>query len=469
MEHLKPRSLTLLSACFAAALVAACDIDSTSTTDSAPVVDADTNDLKNNAIAALGNRFDGNLSAVGQVLNDNADVLAGTTVEVVAGGSNQMVQQAPTETNLPTTVPSLVKASLATDESSSGVTTRSGNNILVDPDETELCIDADVLSAGSQTELDNCRALLQHVTVQLLVSDEDTGELTYLYKNQPMIIMGYSPNTESIQIDLGVTNVFSIDYSMQYLNEDITLDINQPDTVAGALKLEATVFNEAPSQEAGSLSFDVVQPVRIVNTNTQENISIGQGQLFAASVDAGAGTGEISFDLGAITANWVEESSLRRLNIPGISARADVDAESGAFKVSNFGLARGPLTMSVDNKEILRLALETFGFTVVENSDDLTIDGNLNLFAMIDHTLEPELDPSVENLFLEMMATSGTSLNRAGNGNLQIGGTGPFTITVGNTRTSGAVERETIVAQSGDCIGENAALETTAAPENCLF
>jgi len=50
-----------------------------------------------------------------------------------------------------------------------------------------------------------------------------------------------------------------------------------------------------------------------------------------------------------------------------------------------------------------------------------------------------------------MMAPNGTSIFRAGNGATQIGGAGPFTISLGQTPTVGNPTVETVQINSGEC------------------
>ena len=111
------------------------------------------------------------------------------------------------------------------------------------------------------------------------------------------------------------------------------------------------------------------------------------GTLFAISADVGTGIGSLSFDVGAISAAAIDEDSqLGKLNLAGFTGKADVNPDNGTMVVSNLGLSRGPLSVSIDNQEVLKMTLQSFGFQVSEQSDALTINGDLNLSLFADAT-----------------------------------------------------------------------------------
>ncbi len=433
-----------------------------------PVVEADTAQLKNNAVAAIGGDFDGNISAVGRMFNQNRSVVVGTTGDVVVGGTDEFQQDIETETDVQESIQELVVASLAASEGSAGVTTRTGNTINIDPDETEVC-EENLLSSEDQlfgasdpTEFDNCRELVKDLTVQLVASGEESGSVSYLFKNEPVLTLGYAPGSESVELDFGGLRTFTVAYEDIYYGPN-SESAEFPAVVTGSIRAATVTTNDTPGQEAGSVSLDIVKPINIVNSNSagQEELSMAPGTLFAISADVGTGIGSLSFDVGAISAAAIDEDSqLGKLNLAGFTGKADVNPDNGTMVVSNLGLSRGPLSVSIDNQEVLRMTLQSFGFQVSEQSDALTINGDLNLSLFADNSGLNDMaeedfadgEPNIVSSMISMMAPSGTAFSRAGSGAVQIGGTGPFTVSYGATDDQGAQEESVVVVNAGECV-----------------
>jgi len=180
--------------------------------------------------------------------------------------------------------------------------------------------------------------------------------------------------------------------------------------------------------------------------------------LFSVSADAATGQGSLSFDLGAIAAAAPSGSDLGQLNLAGFTGQADVNPADGVLVVRNFGLSKGPFSLSINNEEVMRATLDAFGFRVTEGTDmepgELTIDGNLNLSVVLNQFAENKYVDGLVAVALDMMAPNGTSISRAGNGTTQIGGAGPFTITLGQTPDMGNPTVETVVVDSGECYAD---------------
>jgi len=469
----------LLLAGMISVLVTACG-GSGGTDTPTPLVPTDTAELKNNAAAAIGGDFDGNLSAMGQVLNRNRDVLEDTNL-VVAGGSDTLPQDVDTQPIIQNSVQSLVLASLAAGESSEGVTTRSGNTLNIDPDEAELCNDGDLFGSDEslfggaisfteeyeQERLDRCRELLTGLTVELIASGEESGEVNYLFQQQTMLKLNYAPGSESVELDLGGLKTFGDAYAVIYADEQEPGD-ELPSTMTGSFKMATVTSSSTIGQESGSVSLDIVKPINVADG--EESISMAAGTLFAVAADVATGQGSLSFDVGAIAAAVQDDSGLGRLNMAGFTGKADVNPENGTLVVSNLGLSKGPFSLSVDNQEVLKLTLQSFGFSVSEQSDEITIDGDMDLSLLIDQMGGFGLEYSdITNIVLGLMAPSGTAFSRAGNGALKIGGAGPFSVTIGATRTQGDREESVVTVNSGECIFDLVSEEgEMPSAENCL-
>lgn len=461
--------------------VSACGGSSSSDTPT-PLVAADTAELKNTAAASIGGNFDGNLTAAGTVINRNNNAVFGTVGDVVAGGSDEFAEDIETEPVLQNNIESLVLASLSASEGSEGVTTRTGNTLLIDPDDTELCEDETLDLLGSldnfsvfgsdrESELDRCTELVKDITVQLVASGESSGEVSYLFQNQTMLKLGYGPDSESVEMDLGGFQTFGTAYNDIYGSEFDEPD-SFPSAMTGSFRMSAVTTNSTVGQEAGSVSMDIVNPINIVNPTElgDQSISMATGTLFAIEADANTGRGSLSFDVGAISGVLPSDSGLGRLNLAGFTGKADVNPDNGSLVVSNLGLSRGPLSVSIDNQEVLEMTLQSFGFNVSEQSEQLVIDGNMNLSLMLSSIEGFSLmEQGLANLALNIMAPDGTALARAGNGALQIGGTGPFSLSLGTTNTEGQFEQTAVTINAGECIDEITGDEIDApSAQKCL-
>jgi len=413
--------------------------------------------LKNNAVRSIGGSFDGSLRAVGGTLNQNADV--GNTInDVATGGSDQMGEDLPTDAGIQDQVENWLNVSLATDENSDN-TTRNGNVITVDPDEGELCREEGIFDQLSAQEYSDCTAFFKDVTVRLVATAEEAGEVTYLYQQLPVVSLGYAPNSESVELDLGGMKA-AIDGISNLINSDEG-QITSPNEMKGSFRFTATETSSVEGQEAGSISYAVAKPIKIASTDdegVESSLSMQTGTLFSISGDAETGVGSMSFDIGAISAAAPSDSGFAQMNLSGFTGQADVNPVDGVLVVRDFGLSKGPFSLSVNNEEVMRTTLGAFGFTVTEGSDlepgELIIDGNMNLAVVFNEFAENEYVDGVVAMALNMMAPNGTSFSRAGNGTTQISGAGPFTVSFAQTPDIGNPTVETVEINSGECFDE---------------
>jgi len=373
-------------------------------------IDADISDLKNNAVIAIGGRFDSNLSAVGTTL------------------------------------------SLATDENSTGTTIRDGNTITVDPDEAVLCREQSVYDG----ELADCIAFFKDVTVKLVAASELAGELTYLYQQQPVLILSYAPNSESIELNFfGLKTVLS---GYELINPSPAEEPRTiPTVMRGSFKVSTTATNMVEGQEAGSITYSVAKQIRIetVDDDGSSTFSMNPGTLLSVNADASTGQGGMTFNLGAISAATPTDSGLGRLNLQGFTGKADVNPANGELVVSNFGLSKGPFSVSINNEEVMSAALKAFGFRVTESTDmepgEIIIDSDMNLSAMVRQFAGNDLEDGLLAMTLGIVAPSTTSISRSGNGATKIGGAGPLTVSLGSTPEVGDPSEETVEVNSGEC------------------
>ncbi len=464
----------LLITSFVSLAISACGggSDNSEPLDAVIPVEAETGDLKNIAVGLIGSSFDRGLNAVGSAANQNADV-GNTITDVAVGGTDQMGEDIPTDSGIQDQVKDWLSVSLATDENSASTTTRDGNIITVDPDENELCREEGIIDQTDAQDFANCTEFFKDVSVRLVATAEQAGTVTYLYQQVPVVSLGYSPNSESIELDLGGIKA-AID-GIAAIDNGNGEQINSPDEMSGSFKFTATETNSAEGQEAGSISYEVAKPIRIVGLDDEGNgnsLTMQTGTVFSIAADAATGAGSLLIDLGAITAAGATDDGMGQMNLAGFTAQADLNPADGELVVRNFGLSKGPFSLSLNNEEIMRATLGAFGFRVTEGTDmepgEMILDGNMDLSVVLNQFAENEYADGVIAMALDMMAPNGTRFSRAGNGTTQIGGVGPFSVTLGQTPDIGTPTVETVVVSSGECFTD--LFDDSAAPsvEQCL-
>jgi len=405
----------------------------------------------------LGSRFDGGLSAVGQTLNKNTE-FSSVVTDVAIGGSDQLAEDLPTDAGIHQAVANWMSVSLAADENVNSTTTRDGNIITVDPDEAELCRDEFLFDQSSADEFANCTEFFKDVTVRLIATTEDAGIVTYLYQQQPVVSLSYAPDSESVELDFGgLKTVFE---GIAAINPS-DMQNELPTVMTGSFKVTTTTTNLTAGQEAGSISWEVAKPIQFESLNDEGetiSLSMGSGTLLAISADAGTGQGSVSFDIGAIAAAAPTDSGLGQMNLAGFTGQAEVNPTDGVLVVRNFGLSKGPFSLSLNNEEVITAALGAFGFRVTEGTDlepgELIIDGNMDLSIMAKQFAGNEIGENLAAVTLQMMAPNGTTFSVAGNGATQVGGAGPFSISLGLTPVQGMPTVETVIVNSGQCFTE---------------
>jgi len=469
------KTTNLMLSSLIAVVLTACGGGSGDPPPNGQVLIAETIDIKASASGAIGQSFDGNISAISQMLSENSDVLVGT-VEVVSGGPTQVQPIEETDAQVQSTIQSVVETSLGAGENTASATTRTGNSISVDPDEDEMCSDESIFSDLTLADFADCKILLSNITVELVATSEQEGMLTYKYKNQAMLRLGYGTTGESVTLDLAGLKTFLNDASIIRTGSEIK---DLPTTMVGAFKMTALATNTTPGLEAGTISMEIVSPIRYTFNDDDglTDVSIDIGTLFSITADSGTGEGSMFFDAGALIAAAPTDSGYGYINMAGVTGSADINPTNGTLVVSNFGLSKGPLSMSINNQEVIRATLGAFGFHVTPGTDmqasETIIDGNMNLSVMLNQLAGVNFgfDESIASVGLKAMAPNTTSFSIAPNGATKIGGAGPFSISVDVVDTNNVLSSELIEANSGDCftdlVDENNELEAPS-PQQCL-
>ncbi len=429
-----------------------------------PIVEAtSTEDLKRNAANSVGKGLGNSLNGAGAVLNQNNDVIAGTSLDIANGGAGTLDTMAQTDIDVNDSLGELLSSTLALDGDGSR-TTRDGNIITINPDPNEICAAEGANAAG--TIFNNCVSLVQDLSVRLVAISDDEGSLAYQFDGQPLMTIGYGPIEESFELSLSPFRSLAV-RAAQLEGQQINL----PETFNGAIKFSSSNQLDASGEPiSGSTSIDVTQAIAISDAAQGTSLSFGTGTLFSLDFNAETGSGGMEFDIGAINLLTPDEGALSNISMPGFTARAEVSEATGQLVVSNLGLARGPLRVSIDNQEALSLSMQAFGFTVSEATEDVVLTGAMDIMAFTDQMLTS--DSSDEDSFftdsifgefnfvtlvsstLAATAPAGTSFARAGNGTLQLTAVGPLSFMTTDTFSDGSVESTDILLNAGECLGE---------------
>lgn len=302
---------------------------------------------------------------------------------------------------------------------------RSGNTITIGPDERHVCLqwlEAD----PDSNEVSECEQLLSDLTVRIEVSSEDSGTLSYLFANQTVLQVTYAPTEASYELFLPTVNTV-----VQRL-VSITGDQNTlPDVMQGALKLSAQITNRAPGAESGRLTLAVTQPVSISSASDNYSFSLGTSTLFDVSANAATTNGSINIDINslAFTAEdliGAQPTSVTRFNLPAFSLAADIKRSGTEVDLANVGLGRGPLTITVDENQFLRISLATFSATYNDITRNLALYTGLDLELFLHHSRSVfgwfAEDSTTE---LRVTTTPGTTLQQQNNDSIKVLQGGP--------------------------------------------
>lgn len=437
-----------------------------------PVVETtDTDVLKSNAAANIGRSLGISLDGLegSNVVSSGGSSSSSvtSTIDVLTGETTStIVEETPaTDEELVSDgqsmdADSLLLTSLGLEDGSNATTTRVGNRITIDPDEVVLCrenaLDQDTVDAQ---EVERCETLLRDVIVQINPTSEDAGTVTYLFQSTQVVAIGYGPNTESFELFLPGFKQLAETYSA--LDTGSVGDALLPETLQGALKLTAIVTNDVVGAEAGSMALEVSQPLNIVDSRENFSYSLGNGTLLKLTADAVAKNGSIEFDTGAarLTAPMGDNDDITTFSNSGFTGRAELSEQDGLFAVSNLGFKNGPVTVTINSAEALRMTMSTFGFGVSsDDNGELVFDGNLDLDVLIDYAGGEEAGDAL-NAMLSMSAASGTALlgqsGALGESVVKVTRGGPFSFSYSSNSGDGGSSSESISVGEGQCFSSS--------------
>lgn len=481
--HLVSRQNTSLSrnagsllCCAAAVLLSACGGGSgdSSSGSSAPLINGSsigepaanvaTGDLQSSAANSAAKSLNVNIGSVRGLGSDSSAIAAilnsPSLASILNQGDDNQQNDAPVSTSdviddqTDDNITSLVNATLGVDSITAQVSRDGSSNVVtIDPDESEICSEELLGMDSSQSEIENCQALLADLTVEIDAQTDDSGLMSYRFQGQDFLLIGYSPS--QVNYELRLAGLHTLLLRAEELEGDTG---TVPETMQGAVRLSAETSNDTPNAEAGSFSLSVTEDLRIIDSSDGTDISLAASELLSVVADAAAGTATISVGVGALQFAFADDdesglSSITTLAMAGLTARADITGDGDVLRVSNFGIGNGPLTLSIDSVESLRVTLATFGFTV--DGSTFAVDSALDLDVNLSNAmgLIDDEDPGFSVDF-GLDAPGGTVLEERQNGSLQVSAGGP--LTASNTVNNGVDNPSgSISVNLGECFSND--------------
>jgi len=342
--------------------------------------------------------------------------------------------------------------------SDTATVTRDGNTITIDPDDNEICaVDEQTgfeFDTDTQMAIDSCLALAQHLTVAINAETEETGVVSYLYRNEPFINLAYAPDSGSYEIRFAP--LLSVTQDQQpFVNADDPDPI--PQVLTGAIKFAVASDPETPD-EAGSIALQISEAIQFTQAEDNSDVQVGVSTLWEVSIDAEGGS--FGFDLGAISLSGntadIDDPQPQNTNflLPGLSGKATISNSSGDLIVSDLGLARGPLSITSNSTEVISVALDTFGFNVSEANGQIVTNGDINLNAMLNNAagFNEELSTML-TAALNVIAPSGSAFEDQSPGVTKLVSGGPFQIVL---QANDEVEsnEDSLTVNAGSCFTE---------------
>ncbi len=435
------RGLAAIPLIMSGLLMAGCGGSSGSDPQPDPIVnDTSTADLKRNASSNIGGSLDTTLNGASRITS--------------GGGSSDGFTDDPADSGIgglwSDDAQSLVNTSL--DLGNENNTVREGSRITIDPDDAAVCAEELVGMDANDTEFQRCQTLVGDMLVQIDATSDTAGSVSYLFQNQPLVVIGYTNSSNSFELNLGTLKTL-IDAD-NALNPDFG-DESPLDTIQGAIRMSAVATNQTSGAEAGSVALEVSSPLRIASADAATTMSLGTGKIFAMSADAASESAAIEIALGALQASESEDGSVNSINMKGLTAIIDIANNSDQLTVRNLGIGQGPLRIALDNADVVNLGLDTFGFTVSMDDGDITLTGGLNLSLMINELLEDNTVSDTLFSLLEMTAPAGTQLSEQFNGSLMVTSGGPFNYSLTTQDDNGNPVVNQVTVNSGQCADED--------------
>jgi hypothetical protein len=395
-------------------------------------------------------------SGLGQRLIELQDATDDALTELESGSPVAgMVDQTDTTifTDLDTQNTELLSTSLGLDGSNTEVL-RTGNTITIDPDEQALC--ADTVGSSPEQDTTSCSQLMADLTVRVEAITEDSGVIVYLFRNQPLLSIGYAPNGATYELELAtLSTVLQAEAELDDAVED-----SQEASISGTVRLSAKVSSEGTSNESAELSLQVVNALSVVDNSTAQTLlSLQPSTVFQINTDTASESVVTQIDWGAlqITDDFLGSNNSRNelmLNLGKLTGQVSASGSGGPVQISNIGIGDVPLSITINSVESISFGLDTFGASLDNDTGILTLSSALGLQYVVDN-LANTLQGLPDQYRLEFSASApaGTGFQAQDNGSTRVTSGGPFTATSVSSDSTQSSQDE-ITVQAGECFDD---------------
>lgn len=387
----------------------------------------------------------------------------GNTVDTAVTGIQRLTEDTISETPLVQSVTAnAVRTALALDDQSG--TTQNNDNVSIDPDEQALCATLIADEVLSESEAQACQQLLSDLAININATDATTGTTTYSFQDTTIMTHRYASASESLALNL--TGLKRLSDAKDALDPTQFGMTQSPAVFDGVLTVSATASNQTQGSEIATMAIAVTSPITISDLQTQ--FTLNNGELFSLNVDNTTGNGNVTINVGAISASGpFRDNDTLDINLQGITATADIADDGDQLQVSNLGLGNGPLVFRINSVEALRLTMETFGFTVTAEDTDgqstISIDRTMDIALMLNNMMGLDEEASRDlTQMLSLAAPAGTVLqpivlvDESGDGasgyKLTTGGPLTFSRSVTDTNESSNLTTE---ITAGECFASD--------------
>ena len=463
MNTINPIFKLTLSLCAVAITLTACSGggggDSSSGADSSliiggpsgqPASDATVEQIQATAAARASEGLGANLDNLQTLSNDALQNLSGDGMSGALLGDTDTAAIG----TLDTSTSNFLQNSLGVDDPMATVT-RSGDVITIDPDEQSLCADEFPLVDSLNDDITECMQLASDLLVEIDAATDESGVITYLFQNEPVMLIGYSPMGASYELRIGAIQRVS-----QRAAQISGAAVDQGVNLAGAVRFSGLITNDQAGSEAGELALEVTETLSLTPTNGSATLfSLEPSTVFRIGVDEATGDVVTNVNWGALQliaesgeadSDGNSSSSVSEFFLGGLSANATINTDNPALQISNLGIGGVPLTVTINQVESLRLDFDTLGISLDDETGMLTLDGALGAALTINNVMGMVDDLGEEaTTTLAIEAPAGTVLSPQQNGSTRVDG-GSLVVSAVGVSNSESIQQN-ITINDGEC------------------
>ena len=256
--------------------------------------------------------------------------------------------------------------------------TRNGNTMTIDPDDNELCQQAVFGTQPDFNEMQFCLAMMSDLLVRIDGQTEDSGNISYLFQDETVLQVEYAANQASYKVRLpGVGRVF--EKANQLAPDEFD---PMPEVFEGVVELGMRSANEALGSEAGAMDVKITAPIVIQDNAAGFNMQLATADLLHFEHDNAAGTASFEMNTNAFLFSF-SDGEVVEFAGSGSTVKVDLINDGEQVNVSKLGLGKGPLTLTIDSVEVMKMTLDTFGFNIDSIAQELVLTDGLNFNLMV--------------------------------------------------------------------------------------